>query len=796
MTFRYLLFLTVSSVVFYSCNSHHAVKESEAKPGYYQQWLYMKTNGSNQLPDMSKYQWDVASSKRSNSNALLTVSELGPDNIGGRIKGIIVDYSTPNRLLAGAASGGIFESLDNGSSWKAINDQAMCPSVTYMNQNPFNPQVMYYCTGEAQGNSADLIGMGVFKSVDGGKSFFQLPSTNNSNFEFCWSLKCSPKDSNTLYVATQGKGLWKSTDAGDTFIRVYNSGNEMNDLEIFPDGSVMFTLKGNGVYRSDNGNINTFTKVASITSTGTARGELAYCKNFPNVVYAAISGPDDSYNGVLQNFYKSSDGGKTFQVKTNPNGTVNFGFTWYTLTMEVSGNDSNAIFIGSVNSGYSKDGAKTWSKATQQHADHHIAVSSNNRVYVGSDGGMCYYTWGIFGSFTNLNNGLNVTQFYHGDVSPFAKDVFAGAQDNGTKEGKNLNPIFSNIYGADGGYSFYHSSEQGTRYFATQNGFVYKNGAVISNNLPVSTDQKWFIHPYTVSKTHGEFLLYPAGVNVYFSSNEGSSFKKLGNVASGRLYSAELAPGSNPSAFCGGSFSLIAFDSIMNTTPKVVDLRLKMPSYIRSSFIASIKVIPGYRDKIIIGLNNIADSSRIWVVSDIFGTPVFTNIGRTLPKGLPVNWVECDPFNPEQVMFAGTDYGLYVTEDGGLTWLKDTRVPSTVVRCIQIDAGKKDIYFFTHGRGIFKGVINNAGESSVSNIQEEILKTAYPVPASNELIVEMKDQVSAKFQLIDALGKVVLSGVLNGGVNTINTSELNSGNYILTYQSDTYQGNIRFNILH
>ena len=796
MTFKAISLFVLSTTILVSCSRKTSLKSSNQQPGYYQQWLYMKTNGSGQLPEMTSYNWDIVSSKRSNSNALLKVSELGPNNVGGRIRGLVVDYSVPNHLLAGGASGGVFESNDNGASWKAINDQALSPSVTYMNQNPFKPNIIYYCTGEASGNSADLIGYGVFKSTDGGKSFAQLPFTNRTEFQFNWSVKCSPKDTNTLYVATDAAGLWRSTNGGDTFVRVYNTGTEMNDLEVFPDGSVMFTLKGSGVYRSDNGNINTFSKVASVNSVSSARGELAYCKNFPKVVYAAISGPDNSYSGVLKTFYKSSDGGKTFVAKTNPTGTVNFGFTWYTMTMEVNPTDSNGIFIASVDAGYSNNGGTSWSKASYQHSDHHIAITGNGSLYVGCDGGLSTYKWGNFGNYTSLNNGLNITQFYHGDVSPFNGNVFGGCQDNGTKESRNLNPTFTNIYGADGGYSFYHAGNSSTRYFSTQNGAMYKNGSNITNNLPVQTDAKWFIHPFTVSETFGEYILYPAGSNMYFSSNEGSTFKKIGTITTGRLFSAALSEDANPAAYSGGSNCLAAVDSVKNAVPKFKDLRSLMPSYIRASFVGSIKVVPGFRDKIYIAFNNIADSGRIWKVSNVFGTPVFKNISRTLPKGLPVNWVECDPFNPEEVIFAGTDYGLYVTEDGGLTWTKDTRVPSTVVSCIAVAKNKKDIYFFTHGRGVFKGLINNAGISSIDKTNLDILKTAYPIPATDILNVELVAPSGAQFKIFDSQGRMVKEGQLKDGANAISVADLNTGNYIMMYSSEAGESFIKFDIVH
>ena len=769
-------FVAVLLILLSACGSH--LKKSTALPGYYDQWLYIKTNGSNVLPDMGKYNWTQTSSKRAVSNALLNVAELGPNNVGGRIRAIVIDKANINRIIIGGASGGVFISENKGSSWRPINDQAISPSVTYMDQNSLTPSVIYYCTGEASGNSADLTGAGVFKSVDGGNTFSQLASTNNTNFSFCWSVKCSPIDTNTLYVATHNTGLWRSNDAGLTFSRVYNTGTQVNDLEILPDGAVLFTIKGSGVYRSATGAINTFAKVASVNSASSARAEVAYCKDFPNVVYAAVSGPDNSYSGVLKAFYKSSDGGKTFIEKGNPNGTVNFGFTWYCMSMAVKDNDSNSIFISGVDVGYSKNGGVSWSAGNEMHADNQVSVFSGNNLYLGSDGGLCVYDWSNPNVYTSLNNGINITQFYHGDASPHSNAIFAGTQDNGTKQSINSNKTFSNVYGGDGGYSFYHANDATIRYFATQNGAVYRNGVNISNNIP-TTDTKWFIQPYHVNAFQGNYVVYPSSTNLYFSKNAGSSFTLAGSIKVGRFFSAASSNDANPSVFSGGSSAFMVIDSILNATPVVKDLRLAMPSILRSSFIGGITVYPGSRDKVFLALNNVSDSGRVYLASDLFGAkPVFKNISGNLPKGLPVNWVECDPLNPANVIFAGTDYGLYVTEDGGLTWIKDTRLPSTVISSIKIHKNKKDIYFFTHGRGIFKGQINNAGISSIDENTLSSLKV-YPVPAAKQISVEFKTSIVGSYEVIDSKGSSLLNGEFEGNLVQINTSALSSGVYVL-----------------
>ena len=138
LKYKYYL-VTVLALLLNACGTH--VKKSAALPGYYEQWLYIKTNGSNVLPDMRKYNWTQVSSKRAVSNALLNVVELGPNNVGGRIRAMVIDKANTNRIIIGGASGGVFISENKGSSWRPINDQAVSPSVTFMDQNPLIPSV-------------------------------------------------------------------------------------------------------------------------------------------------------------------------------------------------------------------------------------------------------------------------------------------------------------------------------------------------------------------------------------------------------------------------------------------------------------------------------------------------------------------------------------------------------------------------------------------------------------------------------------------------------------------------------
>lgn len=789
------------SVLLFFCNCNQTSQQKSPDntsleiPGYYEQWLYMKTNGSNILPDLSRYNWMPSNIKRATSNALLSVDELGPDNVGGRTRAAIVDISNPNRIIAGGVSGGLFISEDKGQKWTAINDHQLTPSVTGMDQNPLNPDIIYYCTGEGAGNSANIPGAGIFKSTDHGKTFSQLSATNTLAFTSCWSIKCSQKDTHVLYVATDEAGLWRSNDSGITFTKVFATTLEINDLEVFPNGSVLIGVKGLGVYYSADGNAGTFSKIATIASSSIARIELAYCKNFPSVVYAAVSGPDNSYYGNLSNFYKSSDGGKTFKERSNPDGVVTFGFTWYCLTMTVKNNDSNALFIASLNAGYSTDGGNSWNYSVDMHADHHLAVNINdNELLVGNDGGLCLYQWNDLTSFLSLNNAFNITQFYSGAVSPHNKNLMGGCQDNGTRESYQHMSQFDHIFGGDGGYAYYHQSDPDIRYLSTQNGFVYRTSSnftdIISDYLPNTTDPKWFIHPYTVSDYNGDLICYPANKNIYFSKDQGSYFEQLGNITTGRLFASEFSGNDNPSLITGGNNCLIAFDSVLNTVPIKYNHAAKLPYSIRISFLGCIKIIPGSRDKAYLAYTNISDSGRLYKATNLLSAnPVFKNISGNLPKGLPVNWVECDPLNPEMTLFAGTDLGLYVTEDGGITWIKDSRVPSVVINTIKIRNNQKEIYFFTHGRGIFKGLINNNANVAIQSVNNGLLGiSTYPNPCSDMLNITVgKDYENGRYTLYNVAGQSILSGLLSDTKTSISISAIQPGRYLLVLSNNGKQ---------
>ena len=150
-------------------------------PGYMVQYRIMKQNEAGELPIGLRNLWYNHDSRNyKKASNLLGVKEWGPDHVGGRTRAILIDKDNNNKILAGSVSGGVWMSLDRGKTWKMNDDHALSLAVTCITQNPFNGNEIYFGTGESMGNSAGIDGNGIFKSVDGGLTFAQLTSTNNS----------------------------------------------------------------------------------------------------------------------------------------------------------------------------------------------------------------------------------------------------------------------------------------------------------------------------------------------------------------------------------------------------------------------------------------------------------------------------------------------------------------------------------------------------------------------------------------------------------------------------------------
>ena len=759
-------------------------------PGYFSQWFEEKKDANGQIPAFMRtkwHDWDKKQqniSKRGNSPIFDTIIELGPRAIGGRTRSLWIDPATDSRILACAISGGIWESTDKGKSWFPVNDHETSLMASAITANPFNPNTLYYGTGESRANSADVEGEGIFMSTNRGKSFTQMSSTVGlGGMNAIWDIAHSLDDSSTLFVGTHTHGLYRTQDRGQTWSVVYNGGNkQVNDILVLPNGRIMVSMQSNGVYASDsNGNTGTWSTVTFPNRPSSFRRiQLASCEKYPNVVYALFEGY--GFSDAPVGFYKSSDGGRTWTARSIPT-TIGAGYQAYCVLLGVGKNDSNQVVAGGVNAAYSSNGGKNWTKISGSHSDHHSFANFNqtpNEYIIGTDGGMYRCKWGQASIEENLNNGYRVTQFYAGGAGFNTLQAIAGAQDNGTHTASNR-LVTQYIFGGDGAYCHVGQQSGNIAYLSTQNegirrvdGFNTANSTTKAINDPAFTsDGVSFINAYTMSEYDEYLLFYRTNRGVYRSIDGGGSWEKVNKTNRASIKALGVSSGDNPILYYGGgSAQLYKLEGAANNIGTEINYNSTVPNSITNDYLNFIEVNPNNPYQIFVAFSNYSQQGRIWKVGglDSNSTPVWENISGNLPPGLPVNAIAVDPWSPEHYIFAATDFGLYYTLDGGQTWQKEMSIPNVAVHEVKIRLKDRALFVFTHGRGMWYLKLKDV-KTEVDKKIEPMVKI-FPNPSEIGSTIQIQsNQPIYSYSVFNTNGKLIGESKTNQEYNCIIQTE-------------------------
>jgi photosystem II stability/assembly factor-like uncharacterized protein len=763
---------------------------SEENPGYGEQFFQMKQNDNGQIPRSLWKQWKAETPKfHGKVDYFSSVDEIGPSNIGGRTRALLVDSENANHLIAGGVSGGIWSSNNGGITWKALDDDATSLSVTAITQNPFNPKEIYYSTGErSTGVYINYDGNGIFRSLDGGLSFSQMDSSDIPAFDKTWDIVYSKTDSNTFYVATNSTGLFRTSDKGASFHQIYKSGQKaINDIDVLSNGRAYFSVDGVGIFYFDEAETLEIKEYAIGLSDGSfARCLVEPSESNPDIIYAAFSGTDlNSLKGV----YKTTNGGEAWSELSNPASRgVRYNFTWYCFTLAVHPTNPNFVICSAQEPSYSTNGGGIWRDMVNAHADYHNVtwVPNSNSYYVLCDGGIYQYNTLTTGSSAiDRNIGYNVTQFYAGSYSPSGNECIVGAQDNWTSTNTGGGATFSQILGGDGAFNAIDKTGD-LIYASSQNGNIRRwNGnrwTNIYNSLAftVGTSDFWFINPFEINPTDGEQVYFPTKNFIARSINKGTNWTKVTNSISGSIFAVGMTDEDNPTLYFGGQSGILyRIDDAKTASPGTEFKMFTLaPAIARGGFLGNIEVDPTDQSTIYLALSNFSSQPRIWKVTDAdTKTPKWTDISGNLPTSLPVNWIEVDPANSENIMVA-TDYGLYVTADGGRFWHKETQIPNVYISMIRLRASDRKLFVFTYGRGVWTATLNKSINTSVGDVKPQGLQL-YPNPANS--IVRIKNYQGGEVNIITSSGKTVQCTVDKHG--EINVDHLITGLYFVRYRS-------------
>jgi len=780
-------------------------------PGWYEQWFRMKKNENGEIPHGWAAEIRAKQATLRTAQGLLTnLTELGPFDVGGRTRAMVIETNNTNHLIAGGASGGVWNSFDGGQSWTPVNDQFASLSVTCMDNSPLDPNKIIFGTGESTGNSAGVSGDGLWMSTDGGLNFSQISATTASAFDYCWTVKCSPVDTNTFYVGTRYSGVYRTTDNGATFQLVYTTSSSVTDIELGDDGSVWFTLNGTGIFKSPDGSAGSFVQQTNgLPSSLFKRIEMDICNAFPNVMYAAFE--DDNGNGYysdLKGVYKSSDGGSSWYAVNNPVAQIglSMSFPWYAFGFSCSPEDSAVVMVGSVGAAFSTNNGTTWQDLSYSHADYHAFVfePGNAQVfYACNDGGIHRYQLSSASfSSTSMNNGYNTTQFYTGAYWPTTQiTVMGGLQDNGTDRIRNSSQIADQLFGGDGGYCAVNQQNGNKSYVSYQYGLIYRadnstntfpSYFSILNELDANFDGSiddgvWFINPFEINPADGSQLYFPTQSRVFRTTNDGDTWEPLTNSLSlmGTPYSIGISNETNPTVYISGENALFYRVDQAATAPtgSEIDLTASVPLSSSNGFISSLKVHPNDPSVVYASFSNISQQPRLWKITDAnTASPVWTDISGDLPLGLPVNYIEVDPWNPDSILFAATDFGLYTSIDGGTTWTFENGIPNTVIYQAKIRPFDHKLFIYTHGRGIWMAELGNVTGLGQMQSNAKIIEL-YPNPVSDRFHINTNDlgvKGTFRAEIFDVQGKKCESMEIYGFEKiTIPCSQLQSGVYFI-----------------
>ena len=425
------------------------------------------------------------------SNTNIEVTVRGPSNYGGRARALAFDSRNGQIAISGGVSGGIFRTTDGAANWTRVTPAGQIHNLTTLAQDRSsgNEDTWYAGTGEQLGNSAtatgaSYFGNGVWKSTDNGLTWAFLSSTTSEleSFDSQWDLihRILVDPTNRNVYAGNIDGVFRSSDQGNSWEQVLAAPNPSSGTitEIIRTDSGVFyaAISGVGVYRSTNGNLNSWTQIGDTGELGNSLGRIVlnYAPSDNNIIYALYNGAKINCNGEesdihLRRWDNSSDSWTgnydnaislcaDASLQLDPQGG-------YNLCVVVRPNNANQIFIGGerlyqftitdASSGtYEFAGGDQGNPtATNIHVDHHFLLfTDNNTLWSTNDGGM--RRTNVSGgpsnngfNWDNKNNGLITYQFYRGDISPTNGSdlVGGGAQDNannliptGTTEGTEL----------------------------------------------------------------------------------------------------------------------------------------------------------------------------------------------------------------------------------------------------------------------------------------------------------------------------------------------------------------------
>jgi PKD repeat protein len=652
----------------------------------------------------------------------------------GRINCMAFHPSNANTFWVGSPGGGLWKTTNGGTSWTTNTDNLPVIGVSDIAINPSNASIMYIATGDGDkgslssltnGAAGDTKSIGVLKSTDGGNTWNTtgLNWTITPPTKLIRRLIINPNNPQIL-MAAASDGIWRTTDAGTSWSNMQS--DYFMDIEFKPTdpnyvyASTFNTSGGAEIHRSTDGGLTWNWVVAYPT---VSRIDLGVTPNFPDLIDAVlVNQSDDGLAGMVL----SNNSGATFSQYISGSCSFNLldwshdasgcgGQGTYDLAYAINPNNSNDIWLGGINVWNTSDGGSTWGIKTMWisdptenpngvpvvHADvHYIAFHplQSNTIFVCNDGGI-YKTTNAGSSWTDLSNGLQISQMYKIGVAQTASEnIIIGLQDNGSREVSNN--IWYDRTGGDGMDCAIDYTDELIQYASYAKGVIYRtldgwaNQQTISNNISTPAPEGAWVTPIAIDPTTPSTIY--AGYDIlYKSTNRGNSWLPISGIisASVKIHSLAIAPSNSNYIYCA------SIDTFYYTTNGGANWFYNS-SQVQSGIlpITNIAVDPTNPQEVYITIGNYNAGQKVYKSTDAGTT--WTNFSGTLPN-LPVNCIVYETGSSDR-LYIGTDVGVFYREASMNDWLAyNTGLPNVVVTDLEISYQDNKLWAGTFGRGLW-----------------------------------------------------------------------------------------------
>ena len=724
--------------------------------------LFISTDNFAQRKKKGKAKEETASTDPLKGISLnnLKFRSIGPALTSGRIADLAVNPENPNEFYVAAAAGGVWKTTNAGTTFKSIFDNYGSYSIGALAMDPNNHNVIWVGTGENNNQRSVSYGDGVYKSVDGGASFKKVGLDNS---EHIGMIKIDPRNSNVVYVAATGplwsaggdRGLYKTTNGGETWDKVLEISEHtgVNEIHFDPrNPNVLYAtahqrrrrqwtyLGGgpeSGIYKSTDAGANWKKINRGLPGVDKGRIGMAISPANPEIIYAVV----EAQNGQ-GGFFKSTNRGASWQKMSNTSSSGN-----YYQEIVADPVDQDRVYLLNTFTLVTVDGGKTFNNLGEKskHWDNHamwIDPANNHHILQGCDGG-------VYESFDQGQNwkfftNLPVTQFYKVSVdndAPFY-NVMGGTQDNYSMVGPSqtvsrhgiVSADWKVTQGGDGFESVVDPVDPNIIYAQYQNGGLTRFDKRSGENTTIIPRPRKGEKAYNFNwdaplmvSPHDHKTLYYAANKLFKSTDRGDSWEVISGELDqdidrnllpvmGKIWPMDAVAKNGSTSRYGAAVSLdesrlkegliyvgtddgqISITEDGGQNWRQINRFDGVPT---NTYVYDL-IASKHNENVVYAVFNNHKSGDFtpYVYKSSDKGQTWTNISANLPKGA-VYALEQDHVDGN-ILFAGTEYGVFVSLDEGNYWraLK-SGLPTINVRDIAIQERENDLVLATFGRGFY-----------------------------------------------------------------------------------------------